>query len=237
MQRADSGTPALGHVDIPAHPRLCDANRPRSAKAAPPPSKRRGPKRRRLKHLTASARPTQTRPTQSRPGLDAPLAHLPLLQLLLPHPRLPHLLPQRLPHLLPRKRTLPCLLQHLLPFGGSRGLPALAQCLPALQRQTLEPAEVLAHSALSIGRQRAELLPAPLQRLPLGGWQRLPSFEALPRRDSLRGRHVQPSVAAVRERLLPLRRQAPPPAREARQEPLLIGGERGPRNLCSAVHG
>ena len=51
----------------------------------------------------------------------------------------PHLLPRThptlrsRPHLLSLECTLPRLLQHLLPLGGSRGLPALAQRLPALR--------------------------------------------------------------------------------------------------------
>lgn len=152
----------------------------------------------------------------------------------------PHLLPLSHPTLryrlgpTPLEFTLSRLLQHLLPFGGTRGLPALAQRLPTLRRQALKLAEIIAHRALPIGWQRAELFPALPQLLPLRRWQRLPALESLPSRAALLRRHVDPSVAAVREGLLALRRQRLPVAREARQEPLLIGRERAPRNPLSA---
>jgi len=142
-----------------------------------------------------------------------------------------------LPHLLPLERTLPRLLQHLLPLGRSRSLPALAQRLPALRRQALELAEVLAHGALSVRWKRAELLPTLAQLLPLGWRQCLPALESLPRRAALLRCHVEPPVAAIRESLLTLRREALPVAREARQQPLLIGRERRPGNVRAVTRG
>jgi len=142
------------------------------------------------------------------------------------------------PHLLSLECTLPRLLQHLLPLGGSCGLPALAQRLPALRWQVLELAEVLAHVVLPIRWKRAKLLPTLAQLLALLRRHCLPALEPLSRRTALLGCHVEPSVAAIRERLLTLRREALPLlAGEARQELLLIGRERRPGDVRGVVRG
>ena len=58
-------------------------------------------------------------------------------------------------------------LNHLLPLGGRGIVPPVAQHLPPLRRKLLETPEVLADSALFVGRQGLKPLPPIAQRLPL----------------------------------------------------------------------
>jgi hypothetical protein len=121
----------------------------------------------------------------------------------------------RLPH-------LARVLDHLLTLRRTGIAPAFAQHLPALGRQLLKTAEILAHPRLLSGRQCLEPLPARAQRLALIRRQRPPARETLLCLATLILRHAEPTLAPVSERLLAFRRQRVPLVAEAGQEPLLL---------------
>src|SRR5579863_6823718 len=117
---------------------------------------------------------------------------------------------------------LPGAPDHLLPLGGRRSLPLLAQHLTARRRQVLERAEAPADRLLLLRRQGPELLPPAAQHLPLLRTELPPPLEALTRHRALLGVHAEPPLAAAQERLLTRRRERSPAVRQrAEQLPLL----------------
>jgi hypothetical protein len=118
--------------------------------------------------------------------------------------------------------------RHLLPLQGAGPLPLLVQVLALLWWQLLEAAKVLSHGVLLARGQRPEALPAIAQHAALLGWQGTPGVVALARVLLLLLVHLQPALAAERQALLPLRREAAPLGSQVRKQPLLLLGQAAP---------
>ena len=101
--------------------------------------------------------------------------------------------------------------------------PLLAQLRASFRRHLPEPIEGFADLLLPFRRQRPVLLPALTEQLPLLRRHGAPLRKSLLRARALLRRHRQPTLAAFRERLLPLRGQAVPLALMALQHLLLLG--------------
>ena len=118
-----------------------------------------------------------------------------------------------------RSRALRALLakplEHLLTLLRRGTLPLFAQLLAPRWRQSLEAAEVLAHSLLTFRGQRVKLLPALSQNGALVRRQCAPALKPIPRSVALLRTHGQPPATAIREGLLALRWQTVPLTRKA----------------------